>query len=63
MSAIYGYQSSARDDPLVRIVETAMAVGFDMATPERAMLLKIFPFCKPTLIDEKILTFCALMQY
>ncbi|KAG1855551.1 cytochrome P450 [Suillus subluteus] len=44
MSVIYDYQPSARDDPLVRIVETAMAIGFEMATPERAILLQLFPF-------------------
>ncbi|KAG1846126.1 cytochrome P450 [Suillus tomentosus] len=44
MSVIYDYQPSARDDPLVRVVETAMIVGFGMVTPERAFLLETFPF-------------------
>ncbi|KAG1849790.1 cytochrome P450 [Suillus tomentosus] len=44
MSVTYGYQTSPRDDPLVRIVENAMAIGLEVITPERAILLKIFPF-------------------
>ncbi|KAG2100141.1 cytochrome P450 [Suillus discolor] len=44
MSAIYGYQTSPRDDPLVRIVENSPAIGSQVATPERAILLKTFPF-------------------
>ncbi|KAG2126531.1 cytochrome P450 [Suillus clintonianus] len=44
MSVIYDYQPSARDDPLVKIVENALTVGLDIATPERAILLKLFPF-------------------
>ncbi|KAG2100143.1 cytochrome P450 [Suillus discolor] len=44
MSAIYGYQTSPRDDPLVRIVENALAIGNLVVIPERAILLKTFPF-------------------
>ncbi|KAG1739604.1 cytochrome P450 [Suillus lakei] len=44
MSAIYDYQPSARDDPLVRIIENAVAIGLEVMTPERAALLKAFPF-------------------
>ncbi|KAG1822451.1 cytochrome P450 [Suillus subaureus] len=44
MSVTYGYQTSPRDDPLVRIVENALAVSLQVMTPERAILLKIFPF-------------------
>ncbi|KAG1822434.1 cytochrome P450 [Suillus subaureus] len=44
MSTIYGYQPSARDDPLVQIMENALIVGLEMMTPERAALLKAFPF-------------------
>ncbi|KAG0697623.1 cytochrome P450 [Suillus ampliporus] len=44
LSVVYDYQPSARDDPLLRIVQNALAVGLEMMTPERAMLLKAFPF-------------------
>ncbi|KAG1821730.1 cytochrome P450, partial [Suillus subaureus] len=44
MSVVYGYQTDPRGDPLVRLVENAMAIGLEMLTPERATLLKIFPF-------------------
>ncbi|KAG1795656.1 cytochrome P450, partial [Suillus plorans] len=46
MSATYGRQTSLRDDPLVGIVENAVALALQAMTPERAILLKIFPFCE-----------------
>jgi len=62
MSVTYGYQTSARDDPLVRIIESALAMGLEVMTPERAVLLKMFPFCELILVDEKDLTFRAPIQ-
>jgi hypothetical protein len=62
MSVTYGYQTSARDDPLVQIMESALAMGLEVMTPERAILLKMFPFCEIILVDERDLTFCAPMQ-
>ncbi|KAG2336904.1 cytochrome P450 [Suillus weaverae] len=44
LSAIYDYQPSARDDPLVRMMENAVSVGLEMTTPENALLLQLFPF-------------------
>jgi cytochrome P450 len=44
MSVTYGYRPGPRDDPLVRIVEDTMAIGVKVLTPERAILLKNFPF-------------------
>ncbi|KAJ8593700.1 cytochrome P450 [Rhizopogon salebrosus TDB-379] len=44
MSAVYGYEPSSRDDPLVQVVETAQEIGITMMTPERAMMVRIFPF-------------------
>ncbi|KAG1761047.1 cytochrome P450 [Suillus occidentalis] len=44
MSTIYDYQPSARDDPMVQIVENALIIGLEMMTPERAALLNVFPF-------------------
>ncbi|OAX38075.1 cytochrome P450 [Rhizopogon vinicolor AM-OR11-026] len=37
MSAVYDYESSARDDPLVRVVADALDIGLAMMTPEKAM--------------------------
>ncbi|KAG2749411.1 cytochrome P450 [Suillus brevipes Sb2] len=44
MSSIYGYHPSARDDPMVQIMENALIIGLEMMTPERAALLDAFPF-------------------
>jgi len=44
MSAVYGYDISARDDPLVQIVIKALNPGSAVLTPERALVLKTFPF-------------------
>jgi cytochrome P450 len=44
MSAVYGYDISARDDPLVQIVVKALIPGTAVLTPERALMLKTFPF-------------------
>ncbi|KAG1733011.1 cytochrome P450 [Suillus paluster] len=44
MSVVYDYQPSARDDPLIRVVENALDIALQVLTPERAILLKAFPF-------------------
>ncbi|KAG1733021.1 cytochrome P450 [Suillus paluster] len=44
MSTVYDYDASARDDPVVQLVIKALVPGFTVLTPERAMLLKAFPF-------------------
>ncbi|KAG1785991.1 cytochrome P450 [Suillus plorans] len=44
MSAVYGYDIGARDDPLVQIVVNALNPGSAVLTPERALILKTFPF-------------------
>ncbi|KAG1748494.1 cytochrome P450 [Suillus paluster] len=44
MSVVYDYQPNARDDPLVRVVEKSLALGFAVLTQEKAFLLKTFPF-------------------
>ncbi|KAG1775736.1 cytochrome P450 [Suillus placidus] len=43
MSPVYDY-NSARDDPLVQIVIKALIPGFTLLTPDRTLMLKIFPF-------------------
>jgi cytochrome P450 len=44
MSTIYDYQPSARDDPLVQIIENAVIVSLEAMSSERAVLLEAFPF-------------------
>ncbi|KAG1785857.1 cytochrome P450 [Suillus plorans] len=44
MSAVYDYDISARDDPMVQTVIKALVPGLTLITPERALLLKTFPF-------------------
>ncbi|OJA08115.1 hypothetical protein AZE42_11116 [Rhizopogon vesiculosus] len=44
MQAVYDYVTSARDDPMVRLVEDVMAYRLSVITQERVMLLKAFPF-------------------
>ncbi|OJA11358.1 hypothetical protein AZE42_07377 [Rhizopogon vesiculosus] len=44
MSVVYDYETGARDDPLVLLVVDVVDVGITMMTPERAMILKLFPF-------------------
>lgn len=44
MSTMYDYHPSARDDPLVRMLEDTVTVGIEMTTPENATLLQLFPF-------------------
>ncbi|KAG1846164.1 cytochrome P450 [Suillus tomentosus] len=44
MSAVYDYDIGARDDPLVQTVVRALIPGSAVLTPERALMLKTFPF-------------------
>ncbi|KAG1732053.1 cytochrome P450 [Suillus lakei] len=44
MSTVYDYDTSARDDPMVQTVIKALIPGLTLLTPERAMMLKTFPF-------------------
>ncbi|OAX32170.1 cytochrome P450, partial [Rhizopogon vinicolor AM-OR11-026] len=44
MSAVYNYEPSPRNDPLVRILESALDLGIAVMIPEKAIVLKTFPF-------------------
>ncbi|KAG2336895.1 cytochrome P450 [Suillus weaverae] len=44
LSAVYDYQPSARDDSMVRLVENSQEHGIAIMTPEKAIILKTFPF-------------------
>jgi hypothetical protein len=46
MSAVYDYQPSIRGDPRVQAMEKTLDLGFSVLTPERAIILKTFPFCE-----------------
>ncbi|KAG2045596.1 hypothetical protein BDR06DRAFT_978094 [Suillus hirtellus] len=43
MSVTYSYQISLRHDPLVQVIENALAIGIKVMTPEKAISLKTFP--------------------
>ena len=46
MSAAYDYEPSTHHGPIVRIVEEYTAVAVPAATPEKSILIKLFPFCE-----------------
>lgn len=46
MSAVYDYESSARNDPLVSIAENYLHAAVPGLAPENIVLLKAFPFRK-----------------
>jgi hypothetical protein len=52
MSAVYNYAPNPRNDPLVQILQNALDLGLAIMTPEKAIILKTFPFCEPTLFDK-----------
>ncbi|KAJ8583378.1 cytochrome P450 [Rhizopogon salebrosus TDB-379] len=65
MSAVYGYEPSPRDDPLVQLVGKALDFGMRALTPEREMMVKIFPFllklpdwCSSIKHDAQVSTDC-----
>lgn len=46
MSSVYDYEPKPRNDPIVSIIDSFLHVSFPALTPEKAVLLKVFPFCK-----------------
>ncbi|KIK95905.1 hypothetical protein PAXRUDRAFT_826534 [Paxillus rubicundulus Ve08.2h10] len=44
MSAVYDYEPSPRNDPMVHIVHSFLQASIPAITPEKALLLKMFPF-------------------
>ncbi|KAJ8581526.1 cytochrome P450 [Rhizopogon salebrosus TDB-379] len=44
MSAVYNYEPNPRNDPLVQILQNALDLGLAIMTPEKAIILKTFPF-------------------
>ncbi|KAF9241409.1 cytochrome P450 [Melanogaster broomeanus] len=44
MSAVYDYEPSPRNDPMIHIVDRFLQASVPAITPEKATLLKIFPF-------------------
>ncbi|KAG2090009.1 cytochrome P450 [Suillus discolor] len=44
MSTVYDYNISARDDPMVQTVIKALVPSLTVLSPERALMLKTFPF-------------------
>ena len=50
MSAVYDYEPSSRNDPIVSIINNFLQASIPALTPEKAVLLKAFPFCKCLLV-------------
>ena len=46
MSAVYDYEPELRGDPMVKVMDDFCKASLKALTPEKAILLKIFPFCK-----------------
>ncbi|KAG2368721.1 cytochrome P450 [Suillus spraguei] len=44
LSAVYNYEPSARDDPMVRLVDNSLELGLAVMTLEKAITIKTFPF-------------------
>ncbi|KAF9241412.1 cytochrome P450 [Melanogaster broomeanus] len=44
MSAVYDYEPSPRNDPMIHIVDRFLQASIPAIAPEKAILLKIFPF-------------------
>ena len=62
MSAVYGYEPSPRDDPLVQLFRKALDFGMRALTPEREMMVKAFPFCESDFFHEEELILCACLD-
>ena len=50
MSAVYDYEPSSRNDPIVSLIDNFLQASNPALTPEKAVLLKAFPFCKCLLV-------------
>ena len=46
MSAVYDYEPQPREDPLVKDIDEFCTASFPALTTEKAVLLKVFPFCE-----------------
>ena len=46
MRSIYDYDPSPRDDPMVSIINRFIEASVMALMPEKAVLLKAFPFCE-----------------
>ena len=46
MSAVYDYEPDLRGDPMVKVMDDFCKASLKALTPEKAILLKVFPFRK-----------------
>ena len=53
MSAVYDYEPRIREDPLVKLVDEYCKASFPALIPEKAVLLKAFPFCWSFILNLK----------
>ncbi|KAF8840184.1 cytochrome P450 [Paxillus ammoniavirescens] len=44
LSAVYDYEPSPRNDPIVHIIHRFLEASIPAVTPEKSLLLKVFPF-------------------
>ncbi|KAH0830115.1 hypothetical protein J3R83DRAFT_1453 [Lanmaoa asiatica] len=48
LSATYNYEVNSQDDPIVQTFEAFAAAAVPVATLEQSIILKLFPFRKPS---------------
>lgn len=53
MSAVYDYEPSPRNDPMVSIVNNYLEAAVPGMAPGKILLLKFFPFCKSLKLNQE----------
>ena len=53
MSALYDYEPSPRNDPMVSIVDNYLRASVPGVAPGRILLVKVFPFRKCRWLNEE----------
>lgn len=46
LSAVYDYEPSPRDDPMITILDNYLRASLLGMAPGKILLVQIFPFCK-----------------
>ena len=53
MCSVYDYDPSPQDNQMVSIINNFLEVSIPALMPEKAALLKVFPFCKRLCVNLK----------
>jgi hypothetical protein len=53
MIAVYDYDPTPRDDPIVHLAEQFIKASEDALNPENAFALRFFPFCEHIVVIDK----------